>query len=93
VRENYSGPSPEEPDQSDGAMQIMVSSWQFDWLTKQCEFLAISKQQLVIAIMEEWLSRHAAVPTVGDPSATVQKALDEFIRRHQDEFLPHDPEY
>jgi hypothetical protein len=74
-------------------MQIMVSSWQFDWLTKQCEFLAISKQQLVISIMEEWLGGHAAVPMARDPSAAVQKALEEFIQRHQDEFLPHDPEY
>jgi hypothetical protein len=88
VRKNESGPSPEEPNQSAGSLQIEVSSWQFDWLTKQCEFLNIAKQQLVADALEEWLCRHRNLLLPVDPSALVQKALDEFMRRHRDEFLP-----
>ncbi|MBV8140856.1 MAG: hypothetical protein JO279_08685 [Verrucomicrobia bacterium] len=65
----------------------MISSFQFEWLTKQCEFLGITKQQLVSAAMEEWFSRNHTSILSRDPSLTVQRALDEFMWRHRDEFL------
>jgi hypothetical protein len=37
--------------------------------------------------MEEWVCRNRLVILPLDPSATIQAALDQFMRRHRDEFL------
>ena len=66
----------------------MVSAIQFDWLARQCEFMGIPKEQLVVDAMEEWISRNREAVIAADLSGTVQTALDEFINRHRDEFLP-----
>jgi hypothetical protein len=87
VRNKESVPSPEEPDQSTGSLQIEVGAQQFEWLTKNCEFLGITKQELVANALEEWICRNRSSLLPLDPSAVVQKALDEFMRRHHDEFL------
>jgi hypothetical protein len=60
---------------------------QFEWLTKQCEFLRITKEQLVVDAVEEWLCRNRVVLLPLDPSATIRAALDQFMQRHRDEFL------
>jgi hypothetical protein len=90
VRNNESGSSPEEPERSGGALRIEVSSKQFEWLTKQCDFLGITKQQLVSEAMEEWVWRNHTIEILRDPSATAQRALNEFMERHWDEFLSDD---
>jgi hypothetical protein len=87
VRKKEWEPSPEDPDQSKDALCIVVNSLQFEWLTRQCEFLGVSKQQLVSDVLEEWICRNRNIPLTSDPSGIVQRALDEFMRRHQDEFL------
>jgi hypothetical protein len=86
VRKKESGPSPEEPDQS-GTLYIVVSPFQFEWLTKQSEFLGITKHQLVADTLEEWLCRNSPFTFPVDPAPTIQKALTEFMQRHHDEFL------
>jgi hypothetical protein len=60
---------------------------QFEWLTKQSEFLGISKQQLVVDAVEEWVCRNRSAFFPSDPSLTAQTALEDFMRRHRDEFL------
>jgi hypothetical protein len=85
--EEWQPSSPEEPDRSGGELRIVVSSLQFEWLTKQCKYLGITKQQLVSEAFGEWMCRNRTVVLPRDPSAMVQKALKEFMRRHQDEFL------
>jgi hypothetical protein len=90
VRNKESVPSPEEPDRSTGSLQIEVSSQQFEWLTRQCEFLNISKQELVADALEEWICRNRSTLLPVDPSVIIQKALAEFIERHRDEFLSDD---
>jgi hypothetical protein len=84
------GSSPEEPEQSGEALRIEITSQQFQWLTKQCQFLGISKQQLVADAVEEWVLRHRTTELVRDPSGTAQKALAQFIWKHRDEFLSDD---
>jgi hypothetical protein len=71
-------------------VRIVISSLQFEWLTKQCRFLGISKQQLVVDAVEEWVCRNPTVAASYDPSETAQRALDEFMCRHRDEFLSED---
>jgi hypothetical protein len=87
VRKNESRPSSEEPDHPAGSLRIVVSSLQFEWLTKQCEFLGITKQQLVAGVMDEWFCRNPVDILPVDPSATIQAALDQFMQQHRDEFL------
>jgi hypothetical protein len=88
VRKEDTGQSPEEPDQS-AEVQIVLSPVQFQWLTKQCEFLGVTKQELIADVLEEWIGRNRVLsfPRIA-PSAMVRWALDEFMRRHQNEFLP-----
>jgi hypothetical protein len=88
VWNNDSEPVPEQPDQSGRTLRVVVSATQFEWLGKQCEFMGIPKEQLVVDAMEEWISRNREVVTSADLSRTVQRALDEFINRHREEFLP-----
>ena len=85
---NDSAPFPEQPDQSGRTLRVVVSAIQFDWLARQCEFMGIPKEQLVVDAMEEWISRNREAVIAADLSGTVQTALDEFINRHRDEFLP-----
>jgi hypothetical protein len=87
VRKEESGSSPDEPEQWGGALRIEISPRQFEWLTKQCQFLGITKQQLVSDALEEWVWRNRATQILRDPSATAQRALNEFMERHRDEFL------
>jgi hypothetical protein len=88
VGKNDSEPLPERPDQSGRTLRVVVSATQYDWLAKQCEFMGIPKEQLVVDAMEEWLCRNREVIFPADLSRSVQKALDEFMDRHRDEFLP-----
>ena len=88
VRKENTGWSPEEPDQS-AEVQIVLSPDQFQWLTKQCEFLAVTEQEFIADVLEEWICRNRglSLPRIA-PSAMVRWALDEFMQRHRDEFLP-----
>lgn len=88
VRKEDTERSPDEPEQS-AEVQIVVSPAQFQWLTKQCEFLGVTKQEMIADILEEWICRNGGLmmPRL-DPSVMVRWALDEFMQRHQDEFLP-----
>jgi hypothetical protein len=88
VWNNDSEPVPEQPDQSGRTLRVVVSATQFEWLGKQCGFMGIPKEQLVVDAMEEWISRNREVVISADLSRTVQRALDEFINRHREEFLP-----
>jgi hypothetical protein len=78
---------PEESDGGNQSVEILVSSLQFRWLSRQCEFLRITKQQLVAEALEEWLCRNHPFAVIQNPSAAVRSAIDEFMRRHGAEFL------
>jgi hypothetical protein len=88
VQKREKGPPPEEPDPHAQVINVVVSSQHFKWLTKQCEFLGITEQQLVADVLEEWICRNQPASLPPDPSAIVRLALDEFMRRHRDEFIP-----
>ena len=88
MRKNDSEPIPEQPDQSGRTLRVVVSPMQFDWLAKQCQFMRIPIEQLVVDAMEEWLCRNREVAIPADLAGTVQRALEEFMSRHGDEFLP-----
>jgi hypothetical protein len=92
VRNENTGQSPDDPDQS-AEVQIVVSPVHFQWLTKQSEFLGVTKQEVIADVLEEWICRNRTVtiPRL-EASVMVRWALDEFMLRHRDEFLPVDGE-
>jgi hypothetical protein len=92
VRMENTGRSPDDPDES-AEVQIVVSPIHFQWLTKQAEFLGVTKQEVIADVLEEWICRNRAVglPKL-EASTMVRWALDEFMQRHRDEFLPVDDE-
>jgi hypothetical protein len=88
VRKENSGGSPEE---AHHFVQVVVSPLQFEWLTRQSEFLRLAKEELVAACLEEWIWRNGKIPvTLADLPAVTSLALDEFMQRHRTEFLPVD---
>jgi hypothetical protein len=87
VHENGQQDSPEDADPFADSVEIQLSAKQIAWLTKQCEFLHISKQQLIGDAMEEWLCRYQVSVLPRDLSATIRFALDEFMGKHAEEFL------
>ena len=87
MHKNWHEQRPEDPDPFSNSVEVLLSPKQFEWLTKQCEFLGIPKQQLVGDAMEEWLCRYQMQIMPRDVSAAIRAALEEFIRRHGEEFL------
>jgi hypothetical protein len=79
--------SPEDPHGGGQSLEILVSALQFQWLNRQCDFLSITKQQLVADALEEWLCRNHPFAVFQNPSAAIRSAIDEFMRRHAAEFL------
>ena len=56
---------------------------------RQCEFLGVTKQELIADVLEEWVCRNRSIPLPRtDASAIVYWALDDIMRRHRNEFLP-----
>jgi hypothetical protein len=92
VRKENTERSPDEPDHS-AEVQIVVSPVHFQWLTKQSEFLGVTKQELIADVLAEWICRNRTVslPRL-EASVMVRWALDEFMQRHREEFLPVDGE-
>jgi hypothetical protein len=92
VRQENNERSPDESDQF-AEVQIVVSPVHFQWLTKQSEFLGVTKQELIADVLAEWICRNRTVslPRL-EASVMVCWALDEFMQRHREEFLPVDGE-
>jgi hypothetical protein len=69
--------------------QIVINAEHFAWLSKQCEVLGTSKQQMIANVLQEWLPHHpqSAVLNLSN-SSMVEMALDDFILRHRNEFIP-----
>ena len=61
-------------------------------MSKQCEVLGTSKQELVAGALEEWLQRNSTTLSGLGATAVVEMALSDFIFRHRDEFISVDDE-
>jgi hypothetical protein len=71
--------------------QILINAVHFAWLSKQCEILGTSKQEMIANVLQEWLPHHpqSAVLNLSN-SSMVEMALGEFIVSHRSEFIPVD---
>jgi hypothetical protein len=81
---------PEERRGPGNSLVIVISPRHFAWLSKQCEILSTSKQELIANALREWLPRHSPAALGLGASAAVELALSDFIRRHGDEFIALD---
>ena len=72
------------------SFQIAVEPSHFAWLSKQCETLDTSKEELIDSALQEWLPRNYAMLSVLGASAVVEMALSDSILRHRDEFITLD---
>ena len=76
-----------------GSFQILVKPEHFAWLSKQCEVLGTSKQELIANALQEWLPHHGQRTLLQlNDSSVIEMALADFMRRHRCEFIPVDEE-
>jgi hypothetical protein len=81
------------PDELAPPIQAKLSSYQIRWLNTQCDKLKREKGKVLTEILDEWLVCHSdQIVQAGNLGNLVGAALDEFINRHRDEFLPVDLE-
>ncbi len=79
------------PDQIPPSIQAKLTNYQVRWLNKQCDELKYKRGKMLAEIFDEWLVRHPGQRNQsGNLADLVSLALDEFINRHRDEFLPVD---
>jgi len=80
------------PDEIAPSIQAKLLSYQVRWLSKQCDKLKSKKGKVLTEAFDEWLVRYSdQIIQAGNLGDLVSAALDEFINRHRDEFLPVEP--
>jgi hypothetical protein len=73
--------------------QIHINAEHFAWLSKQCEILGTSRQEMIANVLQEWLPHHRQTAVLSlNNSRMVEMALAEFIVRHRSEFIPLEEE-
>jgi archaellum biogenesis protein FlaJ (TadC family) len=66
-----------------------LTDLQRQWLATQSEALNTSSKQIMNDVLAEWLIRHRdATRNSSSFGDFLQEALEEFISRHHEEFLP-----
>jgi hypothetical protein len=82
-------PSEEQLRKIASYMRQRLTDSQYRWIAMQSEALNISSEQIMSDVLSEWFVRHREAAnnggTLGD---FLQEALEEFISRHHQEFLP-----
>lgn len=70
-------------------IRLKLTDFQRQWLATQGEALGISNEQIMNDVLAEWLIRHRDVARNGSSLGDfIQEALEDFIARHHEEFLP-----
>ena len=79
----------EDSDQIDPVVAQALTPYEIEWLRRQCHELKLRKLQILRQALIEWISEH---PTYRfkeeDFGDTMRIALEKFIRRHSQEFVP-----
>jgi hypothetical protein len=93
--QNMSDPEPAESSSEDQLRKIAsymrqrLTDAQQQWLATQSEALNISSEQIMSDVLSEWFVRHReAVGNGGSLGDFLPEALEEFVARHHEEFLP-----
>jgi len=79
----------EDSDQIDPAVAQALTPYELEWLRRQCHELKLRKLQILRQALIEWISEHPAYRfKEQDFGDTMRIALERFIRRHSQEFVP-----
>jgi hypothetical protein len=66
-----------------------LSDSQRQWLATQSDALEISSEQIMSDVLSEWFVRHREAASDGSSLGDfLPEALEEFVSRHHEEFLP-----
>jgi hypothetical protein len=70
-------------------MRQRLTALQRQWLATQSEALNISSEQVMSDVLSEWFVGHREeASNCGSLGDFLPEALEEFISRHHEEFLP-----
>ena len=76
-----------DTDQIDPAVAEALTTYQVEWLFRQCQELSFKKLQILRQALFEWVDEHPdyrfSVSTFG---SVMRIALENYINRHQAEF-------
>jgi hypothetical protein len=80
-----------DPDALDILERVPLDSYQDRWLVTQSRRLKVKKSVIIWEALREWLLRYPNLEfPPGAPFNVIPKALEDFIARHREEFLPAD---
>jgi archaellum biogenesis protein FlaJ (TadC family) len=95
ISQNMSNPDPAESSSEDQLRKISsymrqkLTASHRQWLATQSEALNTSSEQVMSDVLSEWVVRHReTVSNGGSLGDFLPEALEEFISRHREEFLP-----
>jgi hypothetical protein len=95
MSQNMSNPDPAESSSEDQLRKIAshmrqrLSHSQRQWLATQSDAMEISSEQIMSDILSEWFVRHReAASDRSSLGEFLPEALEEFVSRHHEEFLP-----
>jgi hypothetical protein len=84
------GPNPDALDILESAP---LDSYLDRWLVAQSQRLGVKKSVIIWAALQEWLLRYPNLEfPPGTPLNVIPTALEDFVARHREEFLPVDPD-
>jgi hypothetical protein len=82
-------PSNSDRRDKDEPVQVVLSDDQAKWLALQSVAMGTPAEEILMKAVDEWLTRNQNISLPGASyEALVKRALDDFILRHQAEFLP-----
>ncbi len=71
------------------SVRSSLESRHLEWLAIQKTALNVSYERLLHEVLSEWVARHPeALRFLQNYGKIMRAALDEFIERHAEEFLP-----
>jgi archaellum biogenesis protein FlaJ (TadC family) len=95
LSQNMLNPDPSESSSEDRLNQIAsyirlkLTDFQRQWLATQSEALSTSSERIMNDVLAEWLTRHRDATRNGNSIGDfLQEALEDFMARHHQEFLP-----
>jgi archaellum biogenesis protein FlaJ (TadC family) len=95
LSQNMLDPDPSASSPEDQLNQIAsyirskLTDFQRQWLATQSEALSVSSEQIMNDVLAEWLTRHRDATRNGNSIGDfLREALEDFMSRHHQEFLP-----
>ena len=81
-----------DTDQIDPAVAAALTTYQVEWLFRQCQELSFKKLQILRQALFEWIDEHPDYRFSANTFGYVMRvALENYINRHEGEFVPVRP--